>query len=344
VLPLNRPLQSNLNRLAWALLLLLWCWPAQAQILDQVRASHHLSCGVVQGMDDWSGDEIHGDLSALGSEICRAVAVAVLGDESLLSVVRFPGETEALGALRGGRVQLAVGLRPSVASAVQFGLRLGPVVFYDSQRLMVSRRSGITRLEDLRDRLICAMDLRQPEIVLREVMTARGIPYGLMTHSEQGEMDAALAVRRCDAGTAMESRLAQSRANFHAYSKDFVFLPERLSLDPVVAASPAGDERFGLVLDWTLHALVEAEALGLTRATLAVRGAVRDQRTDQLMGRDFATGQALGLSHDWSARVIAATGNYGEIFARTLGEPYGLERGLNALWTEGGLMRPFPMR
>ena len=341
---LKRNNQRNLHSFGWTLILLMWCLPAQAQVLQRVQASHRLACGVVQGMDDWSGDDIHGDLSALGAEICRAVAVAVLGDEAGLSIVPFPGEIEALGALRGGQVQLAVGLQPSVASAVQFGLRLGPVVFYDSQRLLVSRRSGITRLEDLRDRLICAMDLRRPERNLRDVMTARGISYGLMSHSEQGEMDAAIAVRRCDAGTAMESRLAQSRANFHAATQDFVFLPERLSLDPVVAASPSGDERLGLVLEWTVHALVEAEALGITRAALAVRGGVRDLRTDQLMGRDFATAQALGLSHDWAARVIAATGNYGEIFARTLGGPYGLERGPNALWTEGGLMRPFPMR
>jgi general L-amino acid transport system substrate-binding protein len=157
----------------------------------------------------------------------------------------------------------------------------GPVIDDDSQRLLVSRRSAIAGLSGLKDQLIRAFDMSQPD---------------------------------------------------------------RLTLDPAVPATPAGDLAFGLVVDWTVHALVEAEALGITQANLATSGAMRDTRTDELMGRDFATAQALGLQHDWAAKVIAATGNYGEIFERSLGRPYGLERGLNALWTQGGLMRPFPMR
>jgi general L-amino acid transport system substrate-binding protein len=183
-----------------------------------------------------------------------------------------------------------------------------------------------------------------PERVLRDEMTARGIPYGLQAHSEQGEMDAAVAVRRCDAGTAMESRLAQSRANFHAWSSDFVFLPERFGLDPIVPAYRYGDQKLGLLIDWTINALIEAEALGITQSNVAAASGREDMRAEQLLGHDFATAQALGLAHDWAAKVIAATGNYGEIFQRTTGEPYHLDRGLNALWTDGGLMRPLPMR
>ncbi len=331
-------------RLLLLCVLLLWSVPGQAQILSQIRATHHLACGTIAGEDDWRAGEVHGDLSQLGEQMCRAVAVAILGDEKGLDIEEFPAELEAEQALKAGRIQLAMAVSPSVVSAMQFGLHYGPVIYYDSQRLLVSRRSGITRLSDLKDQLICAFDMSQPERTLREVMTAKGIPYALMTHSEQGEMDAAIAVRRCAAGTGEESRLAESRANFHAYTKDFVFLPDRLTLDPVVPATPAGDLAFGLVVDWTVHALVEAEALGITQANLATSGAMRDTRTDELMGRDFATAQALGLQHDWAAKVIAATGNYGEIFERSLGRPYGLERGLNALWTQGGLMRPFPMR
>jgi general L-amino acid transport system substrate-binding protein len=323
---------------------LLWSWCGKAQVLDAVRSSHHLACGVVAAADDWRGGDMHGDLSSLGEQICRAVSVAILGDDNGLDVQEFPAELETLQALKSGKIQLAVGLAPSVGSAMQFGLRFGPVVFYDSQRILVSKLSGIAKLTDLRDRLICAMDLSQPETTLREMMMARDIPYALMTHSEQGEMDAAMAVRRCAAGTGMESRLAQSRANFHAFTRDFVFLPDRLSLDPVVAAYPASDLSFGAIVDWTVYALIEAEALGITQANIAKRGAVQDTRTNQLMGRDFATAQALGLPHDWVAKVIATTGNYGEIFDRTLGKPYMLDRGLNALWTHGGLMLPMPMR
>jgi general L-amino acid transport system substrate-binding protein len=217
-------------------------------------------------------------------------------------------------------------------------------VFFDSQRILVSKYNGVRSLDGLRDRLVCALNGTVAERNLRDVMAARGLHYGLQAHSEQGEMDAAVAVQRCSAGTGSETRLAQSRANFHALVGDFVFLPERLSVDPVVPAYRYGDQAFGLVVDWTVHALVEAEALGITQANVGQSGERDDMRADRLLGHDFAVAQALGLAHDWAAKVVAATGNYGEIFDRTVGRPYHLDRGLNALWTDGGLMHPAPMQ
>ncbi|HYB90711.1 MAG TPA: hypothetical protein VEC38_06685 [Candidatus Binataceae bacterium] len=315
-----------------------------AQTLESIRAAHHMECGTVQGADDWNGEDIHGNLSALEAEVCRAVAVAIFGDAGSLTIRAFPAEPEALNALKAGTIQLAAGISPSASTAMHFGIGFGPPIFYDSQRLMVSKRSGITELAGLRDKLICALDMSPPERVLHDEMTARGIPYALMAHSEQGEMDAAVAVRRCEAGTAMESRLAQSRANFHAVTRDFVFLPERFGLYAVVPAYRYGDQKFGLVVDWTVSALIEAEALGITQGNVAAAVKRGDMRAEQLLGHDFATAQALGLAHDWAAKVIAATGNYAEIFQRTTGGPFHLDRGLNALWTEGGLMCPLPMR
>jgi len=315
-----------------------------SETLESVRAARHMGCGTVLSLDDWNSEDLHGNLSGLEAEVCRAVAVAIFGDDSGLTIQPFPGEPEALGALKAGAVQLAIGLSPSVSTAVHFGIGFGPPVFYDSLRLMVSKPSGITKLADLRDKLICALDMSEADRVLRDEMTARGIPYALMAHSEQGEMDAAVAVRRCQAGAATESRLVQSRANFHALTSDFLFLPERFGLYPMVPAYRYGDQRFGLLIDWVVSALIEAEALGITKENVAAALKRKDMRAEQLLGHDFATAQALGLARDWAAKVIAATGNYGEIFQRTTGKPYHLDRGLNALWTEGGLMRPLPMR
>jgi len=317
---------------------------AHAQSLDSIRAAHHMGCGTVLGADDWNGEDVHGNLSALEAEVCRAVAVAIFGDTGSLTIQTFPAEPEALNALKAGEIELAVGISPSASTAMHFGVGFGPAVFYDSQRLLVAKQSGITELAGLRDKLICALDMSPPERVLRDEMSARGIPYALQSHSEQGEMDAAVAVRRCDAGTGMESRLAQSRANFHAFTGDFVFLPERFGLSPIVPAYRFGDQKSGLLIDWTVSALIEAEALGITQRNVAAASTREDMRAEQLLGHDFATAQALGLAHDWAAKVVAATGNYGEIFERTAGGPYHLDRGLNALWTEGGLMHPLPMR
>ena len=316
---------------------------ADAQTLGSIKASRHLDCGTVQSVDDWNGQDIHGDLSALGGEICRAVAVAILGDSEGLSIHTYPAEPEALAALKAGEIQLAMGVSPSATVATQFEVGFGPPVFHDSQRFLVARQSGIADLAGLRDQVICALDMSPPERTLRDELTARNISYALQSHSEQGELDAAVAVRRC-VGTGMESRLAQSRANFHARTSDFVFLPERLALAPVVPAYPDKDRAFGRIVDWTISALIEAEALGITKDNVVESDKREDMRADQLLGHDFATAQALGLTHDWAAKVIAAIGNYGEIFERTTGKPYQLERGLNALWTQGGLMAPMPMK
>ena len=316
---------------------------SNAQTLASIKASHHFDCGTVQTEDDWNGEDIHGDLSGLGGEICRAVAVAILGTADGLKIHTFPAEPETLAALKTGVIQLAVGLSPSASDAMHFGINYGQPVFYDSQRFLVAKDSEITNLEGLRDKVICALDMSAPERTLRDELTAKHITYSLQAHSEQGELDAAIAVRRC-VGTGTESRLAQSRANFHEQTSNFVFLPERLSLDPVTPAYRDNDKAFGLVVDWTISALIEAEALGITQANVADSAKRDDMRADRLLGHDFSTAQALGIEHDWAAKVIAATGNYGEIFNRTTGEPYHLDRGLNALWTQGGLMAPMPMK
>ena len=336
------------RRCSLLLLLLLVTGPlssaANAQKVDAIRQSGHLACGTVQNVDDWDGASIHGDLSAFEGEICRAVAVALLGDKGQLDIHLFPGENEALKALQTGEVALVVGLSPSASTAVHFGVEFGKPVFYDSQRLLVSKQSGITQLAGLRDQLICALDLSPPERNLHDVMAEKGVPFALMTHSEQGEMDAAIAVRHCAAGTGTATRLAQSRANFHALTSDFVFLPDHLAINPIAPAYRYGDQSFGLIVDWTINALIEAEALGITKANISQISKRDDMRSEQLSGHDFATAQALGLPHDWAIKVVAATGNYGEIFQHTVGAPYHLGRDLNALWTDGGLMYSPPMQ
>jgi general L-amino acid transport system substrate-binding protein len=317
---------------------------APAQTVDAIRTAGHLDCGVVSEADDWNRTDMHGDLSGLGNDICRAVAIAVLGSADSLAVHDFPAEPEALAALKAGTIQLAATISPDTTIATQYGVGFGPPVYYDTQRILTSHASGVSNVAGLRDQLICALDLTEPERTLRDELSSRGIGFALMGHSEQGEMDAAVAVRHCSAGTALESRLAASRAGFHARTSDFDFLPGRFGLEPVVPAYRYGDQKFGLIVDWTIYALIEAEALGITKANVAEATRREDMRAERLLGGDFATAQALGLTHDWAAKVIASLGNYGEIFSRTVGEPYHLDRGLNQLWTEGGLMRPLPIR
>ncbi len=143
----------------------------------------------------------------------------------------------------------------------------------------------------------------------------------------------------------MISKLAEARASFRN-ARDYVLLPNLLSLVPATMAVDAQDARFGAVLDYTVSALLQAEFLGVTQATAATAPHSEDPRMQRLLGEDWATAQGLGLAHDWSRKLIATVGNYGEIYDRSIGPgtPFNLPRGPNALWTRGGLMAPLPLQ
>lgn len=318
--------------------------PDAAHSMEAVERAGRLSCGTVEAAEDWNGQDQHGDLSVLTNELCHAVAAAILGDAAKVAIVAYPGEPDALAGLHSGALQLVMGVTPSAEAAMQWAIGYGPAIFYDSLRFMVVKQAGLTNIASLKDRLVCAMENTPAERALRDEMTSRGIPYALQAHSEQGEMDESIAVARCTAGAALESRLADSRADFPAGAPDFVFLPERLGVEPVVPAWRYGDQRFGLIVSYTIDALIEAEALGITQANVEDARHRTDTRARRLLGDDRSVAQALGLAPDWAVRVIAAEGNYGEIFTRTVGKRFRLERGLNALWTAGGLMHPVPMQ
>ncbi len=318
--------------------------PDAAHSMAAVERAGRLACGTIAAEEDWNGQDQHGDLSVLTAELCHAVAAAILGDPAKVDVVTYPGEPDALAGLHSGALQLVMGVTPSAEAAMQWGIGYGPAVFYDTQRFMVLKQAGLTGAADLKDKLVCAMENSPAERTLRDEMTARNIPYALQAHSEQGEMDESVAVARCTAGTALESRLADSRADFPAAAPEFVFLPERFGVEPVVPAWRYGDQRFGLIVSYTINALIEAEALGITQANVEAARGRTDMRARRLLGADRSVAQALGLAPDWAVRVIAAEGNYGEIFSRTVGRRFRLERGLNALWTAGGLMHPAPMQ
>ena len=318
--------------------------PERLEIIPAIQAAGRLVCGTIVPVDDWDGQGEHGDLSSLGSAFCEAVAVAVMGAKAPVEIVRFPAEAEALRALKAAQIHLAVGLSPSAEAAMQYGVTFGHPVFYDTQRFLVPAATGFKGVENLRGNLICAMNNTPSEQRLRDFMTDRKIAYGLQAHSEQGEMDASVAVAHCAAGSALESRLAESRADFPANAPEFVFLPERFGLEPVASAYRSGDPRFALLVDMTLSALVEAEALEISRANVHEARKRTDLAARRLLGADRSVGQALGLPADWAVPVLSAVGSYGEIFNRTVGKNYHLERGPNALWSGGGLMSPSPLQ
>ena len=319
---------------------------AWAGVLDKVKAAGTLACGVITEEAEYNKDDLHGGLDGLDGEICKAVAAAVRGDATKLRTTAWPVELEGLNGLAAGEVDLLVGVTPSATTMRLHGVGFGPPVFWDGQGFMVDRAAGIASLRDLAGRKVCFIDGADYQPVLDPVMRARNIAYVPFPFQEEGEMDAALVVGHCDAETADLSRLADKRSAFHGRAGDFVLLAETLTLDPVAPAYRQGDAPWAAVVDWTVYALMQAEASGVTRANVETMRASEDLAVQRLLGADFGAARALGLERDWAARVIAEVGNYGEIFDRTAGagSRLNLPRGLNALWTQGGLMRPLPVR
>jgi general L-amino acid transport system substrate-binding protein len=321
--------------------------PARADsTLAKVHAAGSLACGVVTEETDYTKLDTHGGLDDLGELICRAVTVAALGNKARGTVTRFPDEELAFKALAAGQVDLLVGVTPSASNAALYRAAFGPPVFIDGQGFMVRKTSGIHTLRDLAGKGLCYLDSTEAETRVMATVRERGIKAMLHPWSETGEMDAGLVSGHCDAMTGDVSMLAEERAAFHDQKQDFVILPETITLDPAAPAVRQGDAQWAGIVTWTVAALLQAEASGVTQANVATMGASEDPEIRRLVGGDHAAGRALGLPDDWAAAVIAAVGNYGELYARTIGPgtELNLPRGVNALWKDGGLLYPWPVR
>jgi general L-amino acid transport system substrate-binding protein len=326
----------------------LWVGPALgASTLDKVRAAHALTCGVIVVPEDWNKTDLHGPLTALDTEICKAVAVAALGSAAHVELRPYHSELEAEEALHKNDADVVIGVTPDATSMWHWQIRFGPPVFYDGQGFLIRKDATASSIAQLAHMNICVIEGTDNEKILLARTVGRGIPINPMPFQEEGEMDDGLAVRHCDGISAYVSRLAQVRAMYPKQIGDDRILPDLLTLSPVAAAYRQDDRQWGMIVDWTIYALIQAEASGVTQANVTAERKSEDPVVQRLLGVDWATSRALGLGeHNWAAQVIAVVGNYGEIYDRTVGSqsPMKLPRGLNALWTQGGLMHPLPVQ
>jgi general L-amino acid transport system substrate-binding protein len=318
-----------------------------ASTLEQVRAAGSLSCGVVSTPEDWNKTDLHGPLEPLSVEFCKAVAVAAMGEHAKVAVKRYASELEAEEGLGNSEVNLLVGVTPVSTPAWHWKIAFGPALFYDGQGILLRKDAPMNKVAQLDGVRVCTIEGTDNEKILLARTVARGINIVPMPFQEEGEMDDGLAVRHCDAISAYRSRLAQVKVAYHKQLGDDRILPELLTLEPIAPAYRRGDDQWAMIVNYTLYALIQAEASGVTQANVSVeRVKSEDPVVQRLLGVDWSTSRALGLAaNDWAAQVIAVVGNYGEIYERTVGSasPLQLPRGQNALWLDGGLMHPLPV-
>lgn len=314
--------------------------PARAgAVLDRVKARGSLTCGAVTPPDDFNKEDAHAPLPAFDSDLCRGIAAAVLGSPDKGQFAEFPSELTGFEALRSGKIDVLMGATPSTASAVAFGVSFTHPVFFDADGVLVPKDGGIARFADLDKKLICYVASSPEGDVLDSEAVRRHVAIRRFNFEERGEMLAAVVGQTCDALFGPVSRLVAGRSSFHALTADFVLLPERLSVIPMAPAVAPGDPAWAEVVEAATTAPVLAESRGVTKATAETLATTEDPVLRPLGG--VLTGiDASLVDRGWGARVVAAVGNYGELYERDLGSgsEFKLPRGLNALWTDGGLM------
>jgi general L-amino acid transport system substrate-binding protein len=310
--------------------------------LAKILPAHRLRCGVITNAEDYSDASTHGDLSAFGLDLCRAVAAGLLGSPNQLTARGYPDDAHGLRALHEGQIDLLFGVTPDPQSALPYDVMFGPTAFFDSQGFLVARNSGITSPAQLDHKLLCFITGTTAEQRMNQWRETSGVAFWAHDFQERGEMESAMETGNCAAMTDDVSELANERAAFSKPSRNFVILPQRIAIDPWAPAMRAGQTRLAAVVSDIITALTQAEHLGITTKTLASP----PPAAARLLGPTPGIAATLGMANGWAARAIQAGGNYDELFTKDLGahSPLLLDRGPDALWTSNGLLNAPTLR
>jgi general L-amino acid transport system substrate-binding protein len=321
--------------------------PAMAQgqaspTLDAIKARGMLNCSVAVNSPGFALPDSRGVYQGLDSDYCRAVAAAILGDGSKVrfvpstSVQRFP-------MLQSGEVDLLVrNTTWTLAREASLGFLFAGVNFYDGQGFMVKRASGVTSARQLNGATVCVQPGTTTELNMADYFRANNIRFTPVVIENVEEIRQAFLSGRCDAYTNDASGLAGFRAT-QQRPEDFVLLPEIISKEPLGPVVRKGDTRFFDVVRWVHFALITAEEFGITQANVDSFANSNNPDIQRFMGRTGDLGRMMGLENDWAVKVVKAVGNFSEMWERHI-TPMGVPRGINALWTKGGLQYAPPMR
>ncbi|MFM2356776.1 MAG: hypothetical protein RLZZ528_2512 [Pseudomonadota bacterium] len=319
---------------------------ASAGTLDDVKARGELICGSNTGLTGFGAPDANGNWVGFDVSLCRAVAAAVLGDSTKVKFVPTTGETR-FTALASGEVDLLVRNSTWTFSRDNdLKLDFVAVNYYDGQGFMVKKDLGVSSAKELDGATICIQTGTTTELNLADFFKSNNISYTPVTVADDSEAQRQYVAGACDAFTTDASGLAATRATL-ADPDNHVILPEIISKEPLGPVVRHGDNQWGDIVRWTHYALVAAEEKGITQANIEeVASTTQDPEVKRLLGLEGDMGAMMGLDAAWAKNAISAGGNYGEIFAANIGEAtaIGLARGLNALWTQGGLQYAPPFR
>ena len=320
---------------------------ANAGTLEDVQARGELNCVVTTGVAGFAAPNDAGRWEGFDVDFCRATAAAVLGDAEKVKFIPTTGKTRFTVLNSGEGDLLYRNTTITMSRDADLKLTFLGVNYYDGQGFLVPKALGVTSATELDGASVCIQTGTTTELNLADYFRANNMSYEPVAIETNEEGQVNYLAGRCDVYTTDASGLAATRGSFD-HPNAHVILPEIISKEPLGPAVRQGDDQWADVTRWVLNAIIAAEELGITQANIKDHASKSGSNPsiNRIAGTEGDFGAMIGLDKDWAVRAISAVGNYGEIFERNIGvnTPLGLARGLNAQWTQGGLIYSPPFR
>lgn len=312
--------------------------------LRSVRARGTLKCGITQGAG-FATPSDSGQWRGFDVDFCRAIAVALFNDPKKVEFIPYT-QQQRFSGLQSGEVDVLVnGTSLTISRVTQHNFHFGPIYFYDGQSFMVPKTSKATKAAMLDGATICVQQGTTTELNLTDFARRNNIKFKPVVMEDLRAAVSALAGGRCDAISQDGAGLATTRTMLRDPG-NYMILPDRISKEPIAAVVRSGDGQWLEVVNWVFRAPVQAEEFGIDQKNVAQFLTSSDPSIRRFLGVDAGVTDGFGLDQKWTYNIIAKVGNYADIYERNLGvkTPLGLERGLNKLWTKGGLLYSPPFR
>lgn len=309
---------------------------------DAVKAKGFVQCGVNTSLTGFSAADSQGVWKGLDVDLCRAVAAAMFGDATKVRYTPLTAQ-QRFTALQSGEVDiLSRNTTWTLTRDASLGIEFLGVNYYDGQGFIVTKKLGVKSAKELNGATICVQPGTTTELNLADYFRANKLEFKPVVIEKVEEVNAAYFSGRCDSMTTDASGLASYRLTA-PNPADHVILPEIISKEPLGPAVRRGDGKWATLVKWSFNAMLEAEDLGLSSANIDSKMADTNPSIQRFLGKSGDFGKMLGVDEKWAYNIVKQVGNYGESFERNI-TPLGLERGLNALWKNGGLQYSPPMR
>jgi general L-amino acid transport system substrate-binding protein len=318
---------------------------ALAATLDEVRARGELVVGVNTGLAGFAMPDEKGVWKGLDVDTAKAIAAAVFGDANKIKYIPLTA-VQRLPALQSKEVDvLCRNTTATLTRETVNGLNFVQPNYYDGQAFLISKKMNVKSAKQLKGATVCVLPGTTTEMNAADFFRKNGMPWKPVVIENNAELNKAFFAGRCDSLTSDASQLAAVRS-VAPNPPDYIILPEIISKEPLSPAVRHGDDQWYDIVNWTVMALIEAEEFDITSANVDEMLKSKDPQVQRFLGVSPGFGKALGLDEKWAYNIIKQVGNYGEIFDRNVGPktPLALERGLNDLWTRGGLMYAIPLR